>query len=588
MSFRGNAEAIILMKSAGTNPDLWYATIDGKSGFVSNRFLRESRVFVKEPEHILPIEVRKKRSEEVLPDRVQQVHEVVEGTTIYSGEATSDNSQYDSTTHPPQLSYDQSTPPILNADYADALFDKGPENTNAMDENSSQQVTESSSFPIDYDYAQPTTPPPIHQPTTESPIHGTLQQNSADYDDALGPDQPTQNIPETIVTHEQMNPHRNVDQNVPTIEPLPTPQSIASGEASPAAQVPENIDLLPQTLAPNSVENIDYSVENNVSKEALNIVEQQNSEYKDSYDKQQPTQEQEPNYGDALSDDYLQNYRRVAENGQVQEPTIQTIPALQQENANSASADVKEPPAIIETTTQATNDETTTQATNDETTPVIEMEISSQEQSQDIIPTLVPPTPVDSLEYVGGAYVTPAPEIFSPASIQESQEQNSDYSQTSENSDVIADTIPAVDVLEDYTVVSTLTPNESTESVSETPSTDTTEASITTSYDQILDYDSAQTEATSDEYRRNADDGINDATYIREDDEDHSLFSNVFTTLSSLWSTDAPPSKEESAADVDQPENKVDVLSWYSFVSYLTNAFNSQEETKALFASSGK
>lgn len=579
MSFRANAEAIILMKSAGTNSDLWYATIDGKSGFVSNKFLRESRVFVKEPKHVLPVEVRNKRSEVVQPDRVQQVHEVVEGTTIYSGEATSDNSQYDSTTLPPELPVDQSTPPIFNTDYADALADNSPENTNAIDENSSQQVTESSSLSTGYDYAQPTTQSPVHQPTTQSSTHTTPQENSGDYADALGPEQPIPNIPDTIVPYEQLNARKTDDQDTPTIEPLSTPQSIASGEASTTAQVPENIDLLSQTLAPNSVENVDYNVEN-VSQDALNIVEQRNSEYKDSYDQQQQKQEREPDYDDALSDDYFQNYRRVAENGQVQEPNIQTIPKLQPVDGNLASADINDPLSVTETTTEATNDETT---------PVIVPEMSTQEQTQHIISTLIPSTPVDSLESVEEHYVTPAPEILSPASTQESQEQNTHYAQTTENSDVILDTSPTVDMPEDY--VSTLTPNESAESVSEVPSTDTTQESTTIGYDHVEDsneYDSATTEATFDEYRRNAEDGINDVTYIKEDDEDHSLFSNVFTTLSSLWSTDAPPSKEESAADINQPENKVDVQSWYSFVSYLTNAFNSQEETKALFASSGK
>lgn len=571
MSFRGNAEAIILMKSAGTNPDLWYATIDGKSGFVSNRFLRETRVFVKDPPLIVPVDVRNERSQEVQPDRVQQSHEVVEGTTIYSGEATSENSQYDSTTLPPEALNDQSTPLIFKPDYVDDLSNQSPENTSAMDDNSSQQLTESSSFPTDYDYAQP---------TTDSPINTTPQLNSADYADALGPDQSAPNIPENKISNEQLNARRS-DQDVLTTEPLTTPQSIASGEASTAAQVPENIDLLPQTFTPDSIENVDYNIDNNVSKDTLNIAEQQNLEYKDSYDNQQPKQVKEPDYADALSDDYGQNYRRVAENGQVQEPTIQTIPALQPKDASLASAEVKDPPAVTEPTTQATYDETT---------PVIPAEFSSQEQTQDIILTSIPPTPAyNSFESVEGNHVTPAPEILPPASREENQEQqNPNLGQPTEYTDVIS-TTPAVNMLEDYIVDSTLTPKESAESVSETMSTDITEESTTTGYDQVTDYDSFTTEATTtDDYRKNTDDGINDASYLREDDEEHSLFSNIFTTLSSLWSTDAPPSKEENTADVDQTENKVDVQSWYSFVSYLTNAFNSQEETKALFASPGK
>lgn len=563
MSFRGNAEAIIFMKSAGTDPDLWYATIDGKSGFVSNRFLRESRVFVKEPKHIIPVEFRKKQSEEVQPERVQQSHEVVEGTTIYSGEATSDNSQYDSTTLPLEASNEQSTPTIVNQDYADGIADQSPDKGNLLDENYSQQVTESSSLPIDYDHAQPTTPPPINIMPQEIP---------ADYADALGP---IQTAPENIQSQEHLNPRKTADQDLPKIEPLPTPQTIASGEASVAAQVPEKIDLLPQPLPPDSIQNVDYNVENNVSKDTLNSVEQQNPEYKDSYDKQQ--MKQEPEYGDALYKDYGQSYQR-AENGQVQEPTIQTIPAVLPEDTTLPSVEVKDLQAVAETATQATVDET----------PVTVTESSNQEQTT--IPAPIPQTPVDYiLGTVDGNYVTPALEIFPTASTDKNQQnQYPDYqAQTAEYVNVTTETISTGNVPEDDTIDSTATPNENTESVSEMASTEPT----TISYDQVSDYDSPTTESTSDDYRRNADDGINDASYIREDDEDHGLFSTVFSTLSNMWSTDAPPNNKDDeniAADVDQTENKVDSQSWYSFVYYLINAFNSQEETKALFASPGK
>lgn len=67
------------MKSAGTHPDLWYASINGVSGFVNSKFLRESKIYVKNP-IILPVQIKKKES--VQPEKVQQPHEVIEGTTI--------------------------------------------------------------------------------------------------------------------------------------------------------------------------------------------------------------------------------------------------------------------------------------------------------------------------------------------------------------------------------------------------------------------------------------------------------------------------------------------------------------------------
>lgn len=556
MSFRANADAMILMKSAGANPDLWYATIDGKSGFVSNRFLRESRILVKDPQHIIPLEVRRKESEEVLPDRVQQSHEVVEGTTIYSGEVTTDNSQYDSTTLPPASS-EQSTPAIFNQDYADALADQSPDNRHVLNENSDQQVTESP--PIDYDYGKS---------TTEPPINTTPDQIAADYADALGPDQTAL---KNKNSQEHLNPLRNAE-DLPVIEPLPTPQSIASGEASMAAQAPENIDLLPQPLPPDSLQNVDYDVENNVSKEAINSAEQQNRDYKENYDKQQL--KQQPDYDDAFAQDYRQDYH-AAENGQVQEPTTQTIPAILPEDAMSPSAEIIEPLPVAETATKATIEETT---------PVTVTETSSQEQTQETMPSSIPQTPVDYiLGNLEGNQVTSAPEIIPLINVGENQEnQNPDYyAQPAQYADVTTETIPAANTAEDYLIESTATPNESTESVSEPLATEATEIVD----DQVSTYDGPTTESSVDDYRRNADDGIDDAPYIREDDEDHSLFSGILTTLANMW---WPTITENIEPDVDQTENKVDYQSWYSFIYYLTNTFHSQEETKALFASPGK
>lgn len=90
ISFKGNADATVYMKSGGTNKDLWFVEIDGQRGFVSTQFLKENKMFTKKADLILvPYQHMEHQSTpQVHPEKVQQRHEVVDGTTIY---ASSDN-----------------------------------------------------------------------------------------------------------------------------------------------------------------------------------------------------------------------------------------------------------------------------------------------------------------------------------------------------------------------------------------------------------------------------------------------------------------------------------------------------------------
>lgn len=115
ISFRGNADALVFMKSADNGSDLWYASIDGKSGFVSPSFLRETRVLEKKLVTV-PLNVKTKKSQnpDVQPDKVQQAHEVIEGTTIYT--TTEASSQLDSTTENPVTKPTDGLTPLLNTE----------------------------------------------------------------------------------------------------------------------------------------------------------------------------------------------------------------------------------------------------------------------------------------------------------------------------------------------------------------------------------------------------------------------------------------------------------------------------------------
>ena len=100
------------MKSAGSNPDLWYVSINGKTGFVNNRFLRENKIIEKNLE-VVPFVPEK--DENVKPDKVQHPHEVFEGTTIYTTEAAVSDAQQDSSTESPTTLSNEDLTPSLNS-----------------------------------------------------------------------------------------------------------------------------------------------------------------------------------------------------------------------------------------------------------------------------------------------------------------------------------------------------------------------------------------------------------------------------------------------------------------------------------------
>ncbi|VVC89831.1 unnamed protein product [Leptidea sinapis] len=113
ISFKSNSEAVIFMKSAGINRDLWYAKINGVSGFVSSKFLRENKVFTRELVELPLPPIPEKTN--VTPNKVLQPHEVFEGTTIYTTESSDSSANIESATTSQPL---QSSPetPALSAD----------------------------------------------------------------------------------------------------------------------------------------------------------------------------------------------------------------------------------------------------------------------------------------------------------------------------------------------------------------------------------------------------------------------------------------------------------------------------------------
>lgn len=112
ISFRPNNEAIVYMKSAGTNPELWFVKINEKSGFANSKFLREYKIIEKNSLIVVSYEPKA----QVQPNRVKQAHEVIEGTTIYTTEAAVNKAQEEATTESPvNTSNEERTPSLENS-----------------------------------------------------------------------------------------------------------------------------------------------------------------------------------------------------------------------------------------------------------------------------------------------------------------------------------------------------------------------------------------------------------------------------------------------------------------------------------------
>lgn len=176
ISFRANSEAMIYMKSAGTHADLWFAVINGKKGFISSKFLRESKV-IQKPEEIVQLPQNPK----LQPNKVQQAHEVVDGTTIYTTESTTRANQ-DVNAQSPNPDQ-QDSAPITNTD-DNVTGEKVVENTPGQNSNEDK---------LDQSVVNPTSIENNDQPTgtTEKPLDSEPTVNT-------NPELPANSVPESL------------------------------------------------------------------------------------------------------------------------------------------------------------------------------------------------------------------------------------------------------------------------------------------------------------------------------------------------------------------------------------------------------
>ncbi|XP_026733229.1 transport and Golgi organization protein 1 isoform X2 [Trichoplusia ni] len=237
MSFRANSEAIIYMKSAGSNADLWYATINGKSGLVNTMFLREYKVIEKKPQFIVPYE-RNSQEDSVVPDKVQKPHEVFEGTTIYTTEAAVSEEQQDTSTESsPTVSNDKLTPELETV----AESENQNDINNAPNE-PSQETYEVEETVDEYPEEQENTEP-VEAESQEINIDGETSaetifdtNNEAAINNSQG-ETPVEDQPSNQVLHNELPP-----------EALPPPQMLTMGSES-VLKAPEQQEFVPNTLS---------------------------------------------------------------------------------------------------------------------------------------------------------------------------------------------------------------------------------------------------------------------------------------------------------------------------------------------------
>ncbi|XP_047018844.1 transport and Golgi organization protein 1 isoform X2 [Helicoverpa zea] len=246
ISFRGNSEAIVYMKSAGTNEDLWFVDINGIAGLVPTKFLRETKIIGKNLQVVAFESVIK---DEVKPAKVQQAHEVFEGTTIYTTEASVSAEQQDSATDSPKTVSNENLTPSLNSaietpnENVDNNVPNDSNEANVSIENESNKI-ENSEPPNDE--STTTASPEIAEQTEASNISNDLNEKV---------ESTPETVPESVQEHTSSEQFELQNENSKEIPPetVPSPNLLATGSqgslnSESIIEVPEKQNFLQDTL----------------------------------------------------------------------------------------------------------------------------------------------------------------------------------------------------------------------------------------------------------------------------------------------------------------------------------------------------
>lgn len=595
ISYRANSDAFIFMKSADTE-NLWYASINGKSGFVNPTFLRETKIYVKNPEIIRPVMVKKEPEGLVQPDKVQQAHEVIEGTTIYSAEPTT---EFVSTTEVP--TNDSPTTTIDNVDqgesedpnnFKDNTAQESEDNsdTNSIIEEKTDQIT-TSDEPTDL---QSSTESVIVDTTYETPVSLT----------------PIDNKKETNIISDSINPV------------LPTILSDTSAQINnPVSEildhVPEVVDLIDKTLSDPSKIELNYSnndvIETETQKPTVSTEQDIQKELhgasgapsndinvninSDSQNENVDESKFTPNLAEEVDSNNEHTVSEEKDSGYLI-PSLDSFSSLLGDttvSSNEIQIDEKTESKIFEDSTQSLNNPSTLSPVHIETVTEISVPIPIPEipdvPNSDTLPLKIPDT-------------TNPPEIQTPSEKPPTIQEQKPNQLPSPQSPLLENIPP---LYQDQSVPSplgTLPPIFSNKANSQEQSTANTnsftteepikidiyeittpEPSISESIDNIL------TSTESPNIRISTDATYDTSTEGTKDDS--GFLSSMYTTLADVWpsTTEQPPSLFNTESQPTFEEEKVDGKS-FSFMSYLMSTYYSimgvNEDIRALFPSNGE
>ncbi|KAJ2950080.1 hypothetical protein O0L34_g11420 [Tuta absoluta] len=607
MSFRGNAEALVYMKSAGANRDLWYANIDGKSGFVSSRFLKEMKVYDKEPAHILPVQVKQKP--EVQPDKVQQAHEVVDGTTIYPTEPTVNNDTPDSTNAPAATtSNEESTPSMPSQDMPQSA---AVGNENIWEQVASNKLMPEASASSATNKDVVTVPPPLTEPQmmqAASSIQETIETSSETSSEQpvtaknLFESEPTTSTEKNVVTTTESSSGQtsesipevvqNVESNQlpPSLpEMVPVAEPLVSGEIlNPQVfDVPSQIDITDQTLAqPAQVDSIELNTSNPVSNVETPPQVKTPSNVPDNNIPRQ-VDHQVPQYDNSLFGSMFNQDSGVVNNfnGEIQQPGIQeAFPQYSKEIPTTENIPLTS--EILSTTTETVPIRTESVSSTTEHVPTTET-IPASTESVPIRTESVPST----TEHVPTTETIPASTESVPLTTEYAPTTTETIPTSTESLPVITESVP---ISTDVPVITDTAPLSAESLTSQETADLKSFASESAEYQQNQDNLDNYSQTTASPPTEDIYTTAEPAT-PSVDENGEGFISSMFSTVSSMFdsTTPAPPAEgNEWEANIAPPPSQETSEEGFSFLSYLFTTYNNimgtQEQTRALFASTGE
>ncbi|XP_028177361.1 transport and Golgi organization protein 1-like [Ostrinia furnacalis] len=568
ISFRGNAEAVVYMKSAGSNPDLWYATINGKTGFVNSQFLREHKVIQKTAQlRVFPLEYRRNTQPDLQPNKVQQAHEVIEGTTIFTTESGDATTQAESFTEPPAPSNsDNVTPSLSDSVQETPNSDKIEENVAREESNASGELNEN-----------------IPSNLPSEPQETTQLQN--DESSVSSTEASVQNPPENEVPQEsnsEKEPQEPQPPQVPNEEPSPTEvsETIANGEDSSS----QNVEATEK-----------QDVQEEIKSGNENIAEQNTPNPTDTateINQLAPETTTETKTVPETSETTINNV--IVANPDLPE-VIETKDEnslfgsfFGQENTDNLNGVSSTPSPVVEETPSTTK---TDNVNTVQTTP------PPLQQETPPSPAVIPPSFPDMANNI---YNYP-PILAPPSEVNEIPTNNNNINSQSASvpeSSVYTYTTqspvekPSTNIINSYTTsepdVSTEIPySEPAVNIADNPSQSQSSSEHTeeASEPPPPDYSTMSTDALIDDIFTST---TESPTPAQENGE--GILSNIYTTISDLWpsSTEAPATESLFNTEYSSvSEKKVD--EGFSFVNFIMSGImGSKPESHAVFMSGGE